>query len=73
MNEFLEKLADILEEDVVVKEEILKDFDEWDSLSALSIIAMIDADYGVTVFSEDLDKFSTIEDLFAHLELNKSE
>ena len=38
--------------------------DEWSSLSALSIIAMIDDEYNVTVKGEDIRTSVTIEDLF---------
>ena len=71
MKEFLEKLADILEENSVNENDILQNFEEWDSLSALSLIAMIDSDYGVTIFSEDLANYKTASDLFKHIELNK--
>lgn len=41
-----------------------KDLEEWSSLSALTIIAMVDEDFGVAIKGEDLKKSTTIEDLF---------
>jgi acyl carrier protein len=41
-----------------------KDMDEWSSLSALSIIAMIDEKYGITIKGKDIRNAETIEDLF---------
>ena len=41
-----------------------RDFDEWDSLIALSVIAMADAEYGVIIKGDDIIKSQTIEDLF---------
>jgi acyl carrier protein len=38
--------------------------DEWGSMMALIVIAMVDADYGKTVTSEDLKNADTIESLF---------
>lgn len=38
--------------------------DEWDSLIVLSVIAMVDAEYGVTITGEDIQNSLTIEDLF---------
>jgi acyl carrier protein len=36
----------------------------WDSLAALSVIAMVDADYGVELTADELKKSQTIEDIF---------
>ncbi|MEO9954663.1 acyl carrier protein [Nonlabens sp.] len=41
-----------------------KDLDEWDSMIALSIIAMIDEEYEITINGDDIKKASTIEDLY---------
>jgi len=72
MEKFCEKLADILETDEVKSEDILKDFEEWDSLSALSIIAMIDSDYGVTIFAKNIMKLKTAKDLFSYIQKKSS-
>ncbi len=67
VEKFCEKLADILETDEVKLENVLKDFEEWDSLSVLSIIAMIDSDYGVTIFAKNIMKLKTAKDLFLYI------
>lgn len=41
-----------------------KALDEWESLTALTIIAMIDKEYGVTVDGKDIREAETIEELF---------
>jgi acyl carrier protein len=41
-----------------------KAIDEWSSLSALSIIAMVDEKYGITIKGKDIRNAETIEDLF---------
>ena len=41
-----------------------KDLEDWNSLVALSVIAMIDEEYDVTVTGDDIRKSTTIEDLF---------
>ena len=41
-----------------------KELEEYGSLTALSIIAMIDAEYGVTLRGTDILRTDTIEDLF---------
>lgn len=41
-----------------------KEIDEWSSLVALSVIAMIDDEYGVTLKGDDIRNSETIGDLF---------
>ncbi|MBO7635477.1 MAG: acyl carrier protein [Paludibacteraceae bacterium] len=41
-----------------------RDLDEWSSLIALSIIAMVDEEYDVTIKGDDVKKSNTIEDLY---------
>ena len=40
------------------------DIEEWDSLIVLSIIARVDAEYGISISGEDIHNSQTIEDLF---------
>ena len=64
MEEFYVKLAEILEATEVRANDILADFPEWDSLTVLSVIAMLDAKYGVNLVAADLRALRTAEDLF---------
>ncbi len=48
-----------------------KDLDEWSSLMALSIIAMVDEEYGIVLKGEDIRNANTIEDLFKIVESKK--
>lgn len=41
-----------------------RDLEEWSSLIGLSVIAMIDDEYDVTLRGEDMRKANTVEDLF---------
>ena len=43
---------------------IFKDLDEWSSLLALSVIAMVDEEYGVALKGEDIRNSNTVADLF---------
>ncbi|MEN6431740.1 MAG: acyl carrier protein [Smithella sp.] len=63
MDEFYIKLADILEVDAVQPDDVLADFETWDSLTVLSVIAIIDEYYGVNLISEDLKGVNTVKDL----------
>jgi acyl carrier protein len=59
MDGFYEKIAEILEVDTVNATDVLADFAEWDSLSVLSAIAMVGADYGVNLTAADLRGVAT--------------
>lgn len=41
-----------------------RDLDEWSSLIALSIIAMVDEEYEVTLKGDDVKAAQTIQDLY---------
>ena len=41
-----------------------KQLEEWSSLMALSLIAMVDEEYDVTLKGDDIKNSKTIEDLF---------
>jgi acyl carrier protein len=63
LDQFYALLAEILDVDTVHPGDVLRDFDEWDSLSALSVIALCDSKYNVTLQSEDLAAARTAEEL----------
>ena len=48
-----------------------KDLDEWSSLLALSIIAMVDEEYDVAIKGDDIRNAETIEDLFKIVQSKK--
>ena len=45
--------------------------EQWDSLAALSILAMVSTEYGVELAAEELKNSKTIEDLFHIMEAKK--
>ena len=64
MNDFCTKIAEILDVETVTENDVLGDFQEWDSLSVLSTIAMLDAKYGINVTAMDLKDIRTVTDLW---------
>jgi len=64
MNEFLKKLAEILEVGEVKETDELKAFPQWDSLAVLSVIAMLDANYGVNLRAADFGPVNSATDLW---------
>lgn len=67
LNEFVAKIAELFEEIDTTNFNGQTDFrnnEEWSSLIGLSVIAMIDEEYDVTLKGDDVKKAKTIEDLF---------
>ena len=67
ITEFIENFADQFDDTDVSEikvETVFKELDEWSSLIALSVIAMVDEEYDVTIKGDDILGAETIEDLF---------
>lgn len=67
LNAFIENFADQFDNtdaSEIKAETIFKDLDEWSSLIALSVIAMIDEEYDVILKGNDIRNSNTVEDLF---------
>ena len=67
IQEFIENFAaqfDETEPEAFTAETRFKDLDEWSSMAALSIIAMVDDEYDVIIKGKDITNSDTIQDLF---------
>lgn len=67
INDFVEKFAEQFDDtdaSEIQASTVFHDLYEWSSLIGLSIIAMIDEEYGVTVKGDEMRSAITIEDLF---------
>ena len=67
LNDFISKFAflfDETDENEFKAETVFIGLDEWSSLTALSVIAMVDEEYDVTLRGDDILNANTIEDLF---------
>lgn len=71
MEEFFKKIAEILEENEVTETDQLKSYSQWDSLSVLSVIAMLDANYGVNLRAADFENITTAGDLWNLVQARK--
>ena len=64
---FIENFADQFNDtdaSEIKAETVFKELEEWSSLIALSVIAMIDEEYDITIKGDDIRNSDTIEDLF---------
>lgn len=67
LKEFIENFAaqfDETDASAFTGTTVFKELEEWSSLIALSIIAMVDEEYDVTLKGDDIKTPQTIEDLF---------
>jgi acyl carrier protein len=67
LNVFIENFAnqfDDTDASEIKAETKFKELEEWSSLIALSVIAMIDEEYDITIKGDDIRNSDTIEDLF---------
>ncbi len=67
IQEFIEKFAEQFDDtdaSEIKAETVFKDLDEWSSLIALSIIAMVDEEYDITIKGDEIRNSETVEDLF---------
>jgi acyl carrier protein len=67
LKEFIENFASQFDEtdaSEIKAETEFRELDEWSSLVALSIIAMVDEEYDVSLKGEDMRRARTVEDLY---------
>jgi len=67
LKEFIENFAnqfDDTDASEIQADTVYKELDEWTSLIALSVIAMVDEEYDITIKGDDIRNSNTVEDLF---------
>lgn len=67
IKEFISNFADQFDEtdaSELTATTVFRDIEEWSSLIALSVIAMVDEEYDVTLKGDDIRNAKTIEDLY---------
>ena len=67
IKEFLGNMKEVFEDTdvhLITPKSIFRDLDEWDSLTALSLIAMTDQEYSVKLTGDDIKTSNTLQDVF---------
>ncbi len=67
LDQFIENFSELFDEtdtDTIDATTRFKDLEEWSSLVALSVIAMIDEEYDVEFRGDDIRNSITVEDLY---------
>lgn len=68
LQNFIQNIVDLFDDNDTSNFSALTDFkdnDEWNSLLVLSVIAMVDEEYGIIITSDDIRQAKTIEDLYS--------
>ena len=67
LDQFIENFVDLFDEtdpNTIQATTHFKEVEEWSSLVALSVIAMIDEEYDVEFRGDDIRSSNTVEDLY---------
>jgi acyl carrier protein len=71
MNDYLVEMARILEVESVNEDDVLRDFELWDSLTVLAVLAFVDETYRVNVSALEMADVETLKDLHQLIESKK--
>lgn len=52
-----------IERDKVMMEDIFRDYETYSSLSELSVLAMLDSEFGIEIEMDEFNKYLTVGDL----------
>jgi acyl carrier protein len=65
MEKFMDLLHEALERENEIKmEDKFRDYEEWDSLAYLSIIALLDEEYDVQIEEAEFKQLKTVQDIY---------
>ncbi len=64
--EMIEEIMDV-DEGTLTEDSILEDFEEWDSLSKLALIAKAKQEFGIILKAETIRGFVTVGDICKYL------
>jgi len=69
MDNFIKLITEALEKTPgsVDPQDKFRDYEEWDSLAVLSIIALVKKNYGITIPRKEFDMLNTVDDLYQHI------
>ena len=67
MEQFLKELIEVFERDDISPEDEFRDFEEWDSLAYLSVIAMIDDNYDIVIPGDEFENLNKIIDIYNYI------
>ena len=72
-SKFLQAFSEAIDRDIDTMNlsDIFREYEQWDSLSALSVLAMINEEFDVTIHRAELQEIQTIQQLIDYINKNK--
>ena len=66
MEDFIKKIEEVFEmpNGSITPNDNFREYQEWDSLVLLSLMAMLDDEYNITNPRDDFQKINTVEEMF---------
>ena len=73
MDNFISLISDALEKnsEQIDKEDEFRNYEEWDLLAVLSLIAMIKQNYNIIIPRKDFDELNTVSELFEYIQAHR--
>ena len=69
MDKFIELITEALERDAgtVKSDDNFRDYPEWDSLAHLTVISLIDEEYGMVIPRDEFGKMQTLTQVYDYI------
>ena len=69
MEDFIKKIEEVFEmpNGSITPNDNFREYQEWDSLVLLSLMAMLDDEYNITNPRDDFQKINTVEEMFNYI------
>ena len=73
MENFICLISEALEKknEQIDKNDEFRNYEEWDSLAVLSLIAMIKQNYNIIIPRKDFDELNTVSELFEYIQAHR--
>ena len=70
MEQFIEKMIEVFERDAINPEDEFRNYEEWDSLAYMAVIAMVDEEYDIVISGDDFTNLNKIIDIYNYINNN---
>ena len=72
MEDFIRQFAEVLEVSAgtISPNDKFRDYEEWDSLALLSLMAMLEDEYNITIPRDSFQKINTVQELYNFIKSN---
>ncbi len=68
MEALIAQIKEIFELEHVAETDVLRDFELWDSLSVISLLAFVDSEWNLQLAADDLAEIATVAELWRFIE-----